>query len=367
MVPPEIVKIADLHKSLLDLLFSKAQHSPQEVLLSFGIGGYLVGAVVGGVVQKSKNLAHPFTSSSNVSLSSSPPSQPSALPGGTTKAGGGGALPPTALLSDAKKEQVSTEFQVVCEQLLVLLSMTEAETRRSFIYSSEEALVTAQNVLLSLGNHILEYTDYVLWQHRGLYCSLLHHVLRRGELDIGTVLPPPATCVLNNASALAPGYTLDLHDLYILYRFMKRSTAGVAGGGGHSLPSGLKGGRGVPFKRKGGKGGGGVGDTSSSSLMGRRGSSSSFDVVDDLPPSETPFSSSHPSIFKERGLSPPMGVHTRDLSSPGPGKEGGDRAASSSLLNVGGLPPKGSPPGVTSTPALANSPQPAAQSSLGGG
>ncbi|EPT28380.1 hypothetical protein TGME49_269990 [Toxoplasma gondii ME49] len=190
-VPPEIQKIAELHKTLLDLLFSKAQHSPQEILLNMGVGGLL--AVVGAHRQK-------------------PQAPDLAQPGSTP-------TPQMVFLSDAKREQVSTEFQSVCEQLLLLLSSSEAETRRSFIYRSVQALLTAQRVLLSLANHVLEYMDYVLWQHRGLYCSILHHILRRGELDIGTVLPPQGIC-----SSLLPGNRLDLAEVYILYRFVRRSS-----------------------------------------------------------------------------------------------------------------------------------------------
>ncbi|CEM08695.1 unnamed protein product [Vitrella brassicaformis CCMP3155] len=159
IVPVEIKKITQLHQTLLDTLFAKGQHKPQTGGESFS-----------SVFQRGR--------------SQRPDSQVQDLP-------------------------------TICEQLLALLKTSHAETRKSFIYQNESAMLTGQRVLLNLGNHVLEYVDYILWQHRTGYCAMLHQILKRGELDIGTCLPELPEPF--RSKRLPP------HDAYLCYKLVKQA------------------------------------------------------------------------------------------------------------------------------------------------
>ncbi|KAF8823047.1 hypothetical protein IE077_000056 [Cardiosporidium cionae] len=183
LIPKEVATISSLHKTLLDTLFCISQHNPHEAVLNLGM----------------RALNH-------------------------------------GLSVQCRSDGVMSNLQSVCDNLLRLLKVSDTETNRSFIYSSEYALLTGQRILLNLANHILEYIEYVHWQYRATYCSILHHILRRGEIDIGSSLPSVPFDVQK----------LHLAEIWIVYRFIKylreQEASGIDLKEGHKLnPVGRKG------------------------------------------------------------------------------------------------------------------------------
>uniref|UniRef100_A0A0G4GQ96 C2 domain-containing protein n=1 Tax=Chromera velia CCMP2878 TaxID=1169474 RepID=A0A0G4GQ96_9ALVE len=94
------------------------------------------------------------------------------------------------------------DLNSLCETLLQVLKKSQTETRKSYIYKSEAALLTGQRVLLNVANHVLEYLDYILYVQKAQYCAILHQVLRRGELDVGTCMPEPPEPLSKQNAAL---------------------------------------------------------------------------------------------------------------------------------------------------------------------
>ncbi|KAL8453594.1 hypothetical protein Emag_001751 [Eimeria magna] len=132
----------------------------------------------------------------------------------------------TAILTSVKKAsepeaggaKTLTEVKDACDELQQLLNTSDVDSRRSFLFGSEAELLRTQRVMLNLANHTLEFLDYVFWQCRGNYCAVLCAILRRGELDLGTVLPSrPDSCA-----------ALTLSEVYVLYTSIKRDNAAAA-------------------------------------------------------------------------------------------------------------------------------------------
>ena len=71
------------------------------------------------------------------------------------------------------------------ERLLEHLNFTEKPTMISLIYSSTASLMRAQAVLIEIGEHMLEFCDYVDQFSKERYYKILVAVLDRGELDLG--------------------------------------------------------------------------------------------------------------------------------------------------------------------------------------
>ncbi|KAL8270297.1 hypothetical protein Esti_005791 [Eimeria stiedai] len=111
-----------------------------------------------------------------------------------------------------------TEVKDACDELQQLLNTSDVDSRRSFLFGSEAELLRTQRVMLNLANHTLEFLDYVFWQCRGNYSAVLCAILRRGELDLGTVLPSrPDSCA-----------ALTLSEVYVLYTCIKKENAVAA-------------------------------------------------------------------------------------------------------------------------------------------
>eukprot|EP00388_Colpodella_angusta_P015779 GDKJ01039081.1.p1 GENE.GDKJ01039081.1~~GDKJ01039081.1.p1 ORF type:complete len:1563 (+),score=478.59 GDKJ01039081.1:231-4691(+) len=157
LLPPEIKKVALLHSELLDQLFRSKANS-----------------------------------------------------GNGLKSGSLSATGPTS--SGSATGNSSADLSSICEQLLLLLKQSHAETRKSYMYASSHALLTGQRVLLSLGNHILDYLDSVQFNVRPLYSAVLHQIFKRGELDIGTCVPELPMCMRD----------VDLRVVYRVYRLIKK-------------------------------------------------------------------------------------------------------------------------------------------------
>ncbi|KAL8444967.1 hypothetical protein Emed_005936 [Eimeria media] len=132
----------------------------------------------------------------------------------------------TAILTSVKKPsepeagqaKTLTEVKDACDELQQLLNTSDVDSRRSFLFGSEAELLRTQRVMLNLANHTLEFMDYVFWQCRANYSAVLCGILRRGELDLGTVLPSrPDSCA-----------ALTLSEVYVLYTSIKRDNAAAA-------------------------------------------------------------------------------------------------------------------------------------------
>ena len=54
----------------------------------------------------------------------------------------------------------------------------------SFVYNNEEDMIKAQKALIELGLHILQFSEYVDFELRELYYSILCHILKRSELSL---------------------------------------------------------------------------------------------------------------------------------------------------------------------------------------
>ncbi|KAL8427090.1 hypothetical protein Efla_006896 [Eimeria flavescens] len=175
-VPPPVARIAQLHELLLHLIASKTQHKGPPSALE---GAPHVASAVTAIITSVKRAAE--------------------------AAGHGGA-------------KLVTEVKAVCDELQHVLHASDLDSRRSFLFNSEAELLRTQRVLLNLANHTLEFLEYVFWQCRGDYCAVLCSVLRRGELDLGTILPArPEPCA-----------ALTLSEVYVLYACIKEENAEAA-------------------------------------------------------------------------------------------------------------------------------------------
>eukprot|EP00923_Selenidium_pygospionis_P019846 GHVN01034544.1.p1 GENE.GHVN01034544.1~~GHVN01034544.1.p1 ORF type:complete len:1561 (-),score=256.45 GHVN01034544.1:395-5077(-) len=149
-LPGEVTRIQEYHKELLDFLYTRGQHSHQEVF--------------SGILTDSKPASRQPSQVAPPSSSSRPSQQQG-------------------------DDSSQYRFQYILERLLEELKSSHAETRRSFLYKNVEALLASQSIFLNLANHLVDYLDSILWQYRATYCAIAHHILRRSELDIGTLLP----------------------------------------------------------------------------------------------------------------------------------------------------------------------------------
>ena len=132
--------------------------------------------------------------------------------------------------------QTLEEAKAACDELLQLLNASDVESRRSFLFATEAELLRSQRVLLNLAHHTLAFLEYVFWQCRASYCAVLYAILRRGELDLGTVLPTrPDACA-----------ALTLSEVYVLYASLKaenaEAAAAAAAANGSSSTTGTAGG-----------------------------------------------------------------------------------------------------------------------------
>lgn len=73
------------------------------------------------------------------------------------------------------------------KELCTLLRSTRKQSMISFIYESKGDLIQAQIILLDTGEHLLRFADVTPYAVRPFYYEALIHVLRRGELDLGSL------------------------------------------------------------------------------------------------------------------------------------------------------------------------------------
>lgn len=199
-VPPdEIQKISQLHQLLLDILYRKAQYAPTEVVrwISMRPATHLNRVKwlsFCQLLRKHKPAASAQTAS---------------------------VVPKDAIGAPAELNTLHAsqqEFHDTCDQVLQMLRLSHVETRRCFLYRTQGSLLMGQQVFLNLASHVLEFVDYVPWQYRSTYNAILHHILRRGELDIGSCLPEPPDLMSD----------LDYHERYMLYTIVKSRTSNHA-------------------------------------------------------------------------------------------------------------------------------------------
>ena len=60
------------------------------------------------------------------------------------------------------------------------------ENMVSFTYREKNELISAQDVLLRLADHLYKYCDIVNYNIRPYYFACLSQLLKRGELDLGS-------------------------------------------------------------------------------------------------------------------------------------------------------------------------------------
>ena len=71
--------------------------------------------------------------------------------------------------------------------LIQKLKETDKEATISHVYSSEAERMDAQQLLLEVGEYLMNWADYVAYEVRGYYCEALMHLMRRGELELGQI------------------------------------------------------------------------------------------------------------------------------------------------------------------------------------
>lgn len=80
-------------------------------------------------------------------------------------------------------EQQSSLIAEVSE----LLSKSDKQSQVTFLYGNEGQLIDMQSELIELGNHILEFGEWVPKQLRPIYFEVLHLVILRGELSLASL------------------------------------------------------------------------------------------------------------------------------------------------------------------------------------
>ncbi|KAH0487134.1 MAG: uncharacterized protein KVP18_000013 [Porospora cf. gigantea A] len=160
--PKAIVRLAELHRQLLDTLFKRAQHGTNEAWTT----KFLNQAV------KSPEFRWHHRRRSFMAL--------------------GEQMVALDELKRSKGDLKHDDLQKICEDVLSVLRQTHVSpgVKCTFLYSQTAALVIGQTVLLNLANHTLMYLEHVPWQLRSLYLSILYNCMKRGELDVGNVLVP---------------------------------------------------------------------------------------------------------------------------------------------------------------------------------
>ena len=71
------------------------------------------------------------------------------------------------------------------EELYKILQATQKDSMISFIYKNEKSLMKSQDVILGLGEHLVEYSKLVNYDIKPSYFKCLTLLIKRGELDIG--------------------------------------------------------------------------------------------------------------------------------------------------------------------------------------
>ncbi|KAL8436334.1 hypothetical protein ACSSS7_001812 [Eimeria intestinalis] len=199
-------------------------HEHRPVCFKFSGAGNAVPAPVARIAGLHEKLLHLITKKTQQKAPADAPPVASAV---------------TAILTSVRKAsepeaagaKTLAEVKDTCDELQQLLNTSDVDSRRSFLFGSEAELLRTQRVMLNLANHTLEFMDYVFWQCRANYCAVLCAILRRGELDLGTVLP-------SRPDSYA---ALTLSEVYVLYTCIKKdnsATAAAAAASGNASSTG---------------------------------------------------------------------------------------------------------------------------------
>ncbi|KAF4662981.1 hypothetical protein FOL47_005974 [Perkinsus chesapeaki] len=100
-------------------------------------------------------------------------------------------------------ESQKTEKLVL--ELTDALSVSEKQSMKSFIYSSDRILLKAQGMMMDLIHQAVAMLSYttggIQWGLQQAYCRLLQALIVRGELEALSQLPPPPTCYTSHVEA----------------------------------------------------------------------------------------------------------------------------------------------------------------------
>lgn len=100
------------------------------------------------------------------------------------------------------------------EELYSILQSSQKDSMISFIYKNEKSLIKSQEVLITLGEHLVEYSKLVNYDIKPSYFKCLTYLIKRGELDIGYLGEEGSTGSLRQAKiAVAEKYLKFMHNV----------------------------------------------------------------------------------------------------------------------------------------------------------
>lgn len=100
------------------------------------------------------------------------------------------------------------------EELYKILQSSQKDSMISFIYKNEKSLIKSQEVLIKLGEHLVEYSKLVNYDIKPSYFKCLTYLIKRGELDIGFLSEDGSRESLKQAKiAVAEMYLKFLHNV----------------------------------------------------------------------------------------------------------------------------------------------------------
>jgi len=89
-------------------------------------------------------------------------------------------------LLSSKGSEIRDHINKVKEAITTLRQSTK-RSMISFVYENKSDLIHSQNAFLDLGEHLLNYADLTAYAVRPFYYEALVHIVRRGELDLGSL------------------------------------------------------------------------------------------------------------------------------------------------------------------------------------
>lgn len=89
-------------------------------------------------------------------------------------------------LLSSKGSEIRDHINKVKETITILRESTK-RSMISFVYDNKSDLILSQNAFMDLGEHLLNYADLTAYAVRPFYYEALVHVVRRGELDLGSL------------------------------------------------------------------------------------------------------------------------------------------------------------------------------------
>ncbi|EZG88175.1 hypothetical protein GNI_005230 [Gregarina niphandrodes] len=92
--------------------------------------------------------------------------------------------------SENNKNDNRNSIGVISEKIIDLLGRTGNDTKSPmFDYPDIYTMMQGQRVLIELADHVLQVQDFVPYGVRGIYGNILILVLKRGELEMGNLIP----------------------------------------------------------------------------------------------------------------------------------------------------------------------------------